>query len=83
VVFLRQRPGALRICHFQKLSLPKFLKSAGYVIVIDDPLDVSDPVGSVLISIKSMEGLPAGLRAMRMLPSGHASRSDCLRKFLL
>jgi len=58
VVFLRRPPGALRICHFQKLSLPKFLKSAGCIIVIDEPLDVSDPVGSVLISIKSLEGLP-------------------------
>jgi hypothetical protein len=37
----------------------QFLKSAGCIIVIDEPLDVSDPVGSVLISIKSMEGLQA------------------------
>jgi hypothetical protein len=37
----------------------QFLKSAGRIVVTDEPLDLSDPVGSVLIPIKSMEGLPA------------------------
>ncbi len=34
-------------------------KSAGCIIVIDEPHNVSDPVSSWVISIKSMEGLSA------------------------
>jgi hypothetical protein len=37
----------------------QFLKSAGCIIVTDEPHNVGDPVSSVVISIKSMEGLPA------------------------
>ncbi len=35
------------------------LKSAGCIIVTDEPHNVGDPVSSGVISIKSMEGLPA------------------------
>src|SRR5262245_62915402 len=36
-----------------------FRKSAGCIIATDEPHNVGDPFGSVVISIKLMEGLPA------------------------
>jgi hypothetical protein len=54
----------------------QFLKSSGCIIVTDEPLDVSDPVGSVLISIKSMEGRRRGLRSMRMVAEATRRRRE-------